>query len=295
MSSAYATLLKPYSMREPAWRFNLALAFAVAPQLNESLGFEDRYLNHAIQFYRRWSDKVSNKMASREYPSIFEATQIHLNSRPTGGYRWLLEAALMTSATDEEIADLFSFRYGADTIRAFRRIYFDIDPYRDKKACVVANVLSTSLSNMRGSEDYDYTWKMMCYDNGWEGLLALIDYQAGSPFTKKFQKYFRDMSTSRISYNSYHISVLKQSHRESAMRTIETAQTLWHTESKTQVDKGSEELQEAAKQILESCRDAITAPTLEDFIQSNVEGWEGLRNVEYPEIPTENTVSGEKE
>jgi len=260
----------------------MALAFATSPQLNQSLGYEDHYLNETVKFYRMWSSKGNNTLTSRKFPALYEATQIHMNSRP-GGYRWLVEAALMTSSTDEEIAELFAFRYGSDTVHAFRRVYFDIDAYRSKKAVVFCNVLSTSLANLRGPEDYDFTWKVFCYEHGKDGLAALIDFHTGAPFNKKYLTYFKNMTNSRLSYNSFHVSTLSQSHRESAMRTLENAQQMWNFDKNQ--DRGSGAQYEAAKQILEACRDAILSPGIEDIIQSTTDSWEGQLEVDYNDLP----------
>jgi hypothetical protein len=277
MTALEAIEALPVSMRHPAWRWNASLLVVadrnIRPQEEANMSVLDHYVGRAIKFCREKQDpRTGSRMYKERYPDIYEAYLLNMCDNPNGGYKWQIEAMLMTDASLEDIADNYLLENGVDTIRAYARLFFDIEPYREKGLCVLGNVLSSSLASNRGIDDYDYSWKAFAYEKGYDNLLKFLKFKAGSRLPKVLKKWFDEMTQDRVTYGAYAASAnLRNMYNNQAIQVLDVA-SRYYTVSNSIANKlnsGDEEAVLAAKQILGALQEVILNPNIEKQIADN--------------------------
>jgi len=269
---------KPNYLRAPCWRWNIALRCLVEGILPEevirrSMAAKDEWLLEACRFYESREDLVHyNGRLQIKYPVMHEAFMLFHDSRPTGGYKWLIEAMLMTDASDKDIANTFNPLYGAATIEMFRKVYFDIEHYKDNAAAIFCTILATALHTTHTVTDCDFTWKAFAYVRGFDAINDLIKFRGGADLSDDYVKFMREISTKRRYYNEYHQTAsLRASFSQPAMALFDQADRLWNMEQarKSLGDgDGSGSAVGTAQQILTTLEEAFLDPDLEKKIAS---------------------------
>lgn len=266
----------PLAMRHPAWRWNAAL-LAVADRANavrsEAAFKADAYITRAISFCKDKANPVTSPKAYwTRYPDIYEAYLYNMSANPNGGYKWQLEAMLMTDATPAEIADNYLFVAGEDTVRAYQNLFFDITPYKDKPCAILANVLASSLSASRGIDDYDYSWKAFAYHKGYDNLLQFLKFRTGARLPKVLKKFFDEMTQDRVSYGAFSASSqLRNMYNQQAISLLDVA-SKYYTVTHSILQKVRSEDNDAslaAQQILGALQEVILNPNIEQRIAEN--------------------------
>jgi hypothetical protein len=274
----------PIAMRHPAWRWNAALLVVADPNNNVDtaavMETTDSYVSRAIKFCREKQNPVTSpRMYWARYADIYEAYLINMSANPNGGYKWQLEAMLMTGTDADTIAENYAFQGGADTVRAYAKLFFDIEPYREKELCVLGNVLSSSLAANIGIDDYDYSWKAFAYDRGYDNLLKFLRFRAGSRLPKALKKWFDEMTQDRVAYGAYSASAnLRNMFNHQALQVLDVASKYYSVThailQNTPNDDNDASL--AAKQILGALQDVILNPNIEQRVAENTDKHEPI-------------------
>ena len=150
----HATL--PSNMRHPAWRWNMAMAYTLVPRLEKLYTIPDKMLHSVVVFSRNLTNcKFNPDIMNAKYPAMFEAFLIFNQGNTPCGLRWFLEAFLMTESDFPEIAAHFPLRLGAETVQAYKTMFFDIDEYLDNRIYVMSNILSACVMMPNGPNDYE--------------------------------------------------------------------------------------------------------------------------------------------
>lgn len=274
----------PLAMRHPAWRWNVALLLAADRDnaiIEEGrLLPEDPYISRALRFCRERQDPLSGAALFRDrYPALYEAYLINLSNNPHGGYKWQIEAMLMTDASFEDIANNYLLEGGVETVRTYSKLFFDISPYKEKELCVLANVFSSSLGGIRGIDDFDYTWKAFAYAKGYDNLLKFFRFKAGHRLPPALKKWFEESTQDRVAYGAYSTSGnLRNMYNHQALAVLDVA-SRYYTISNSVLQKvqdNDDDASIAAKQILGALQEVILNPKLEEQIAENNDPFEPI-------------------
>ncbi|MHC4617945.1 MAG: hypothetical protein ACYTEQ_09350 [Planctomycetota bacterium] len=231
----------PY-MRPAAWRWVEAQDRLATPGVPLSAVAHDHFLFQATRFLRSSRNiTTSVDYYRKRYPEVHEAFQIYTSNR-AHGYRWFLEAALASDATDDAILEEIPFTCGQDALDAYRALFFDIDDYRDKDWCVQANLLATSRVGLHHNNDYDFTWKLIAYTWGFDSFKQFTALH--EPLDKELEEWMHEIMSKRYTVHSFHVtSDMRQAYNIEVATILDKARTSYYIsqEAQSKVDSMIEE------------------------------------------------------
>jgi len=228
----------------------------------------DEMLVEACHFYRQREDILdySPDFLSR-YPAMHEAYQLFRNCRQVGDYKWLIEALMMTDASDEEIAAEFGPLYGAETIKRYRYVYFDVEEVKKKDARVFCTLLANSLEQTHHSTPCDFSWKLLAYYQGIDAFREFIKFQCGGTLPDPILSWMRDSSHCRKIYGEFHLTAsLKQLYKQEALGILEHADRHWNnavSNKLNQLGNVDDLVLQTGEGIITMCQEALLDPELE--------------------------------
>jgi hypothetical protein len=220
-------LHRPEWMRPPSWRWLASESFLADPTKDVDEVMADPIIYEAARFKRLLKTQPDRPAHQwREYKDVSAAFQMYLNS-VNDGWRWILEAYLMTGLDDKEISERLKVDITPSIVKRYRGLFFDISPYRDSKQAVTANLLSTSKVRVGATGVSDYTWKVFAYVWGPDAF-----EEAFFPSKEKMQNIYTEwlrINTSQsLDSAAFHLaSDMRTAYNESAMSIIETARHYW--------------------------------------------------------------------
>jgi hypothetical protein len=261
---------RPNYLRHPGWRWNIALRCLVeesSPEevIRKSNVAGDPWLVEACKFYRDREELINyTGRLQLRFPVMHEAFMLFHDSKPTGGFKWLLEAMMMTEATDQDIADTFHPLYGVDTVTMFRKVFFDIDHYKKDAVTAYCTIFANALNTTHMSCDCDFTWKAFAYALGFDAIQDLVKFRAGGNLGSNYVQFMREISAKRRYYYEYHYSAsLRASFSEQAVSLFEQADRLWNMERAREKLGDGGVANQAAQSILNVLEEAFLDPDLE--------------------------------
>jgi hypothetical protein len=221
------TLLKPEWMRSPSWRWSVVQSYLADPLKPYTEVKCDKYLSEAVQFYKDRKKYLDNPAKlKKDHPESSLAFELYCANRP-GGWRWYLEALMMTDTSNEDIKKILKVDCPLDTLNIFQSMFFDVRPYRESEVAVYANILSTSRASITNFNNHDYTWKMFSYCWGAEDFIEQFCFKAKEP-NAEHRKWFRAVSGNNITVNTFHTTNdMRLLYNQQALEVIRTAQTFW--------------------------------------------------------------------
>jgi len=291
----------PGYVRQPNWRWNVVMAYQADPTLSDAFIIRDPVLFRTVRFYRAFRSDT-NRMAgkyvlmSRMYPEILEAFVIYHNGAAGCGFRWALEAMVMTGMSSEEIADSFPLSHGEATVDAYISLFFDVREHLANEFTLMSSVLASSLNRAVDTSDYDFSWKSAAYFKGMEGLRSLIRCRAGGRLSADMRGWMRETINDRYLYRTYTLSSnLKKEYIDQSIILYNTMQSHWKIEDGKDP---AEDMDNVPKQFLNALRMIVenpnNTPKVEDVISpvENSTGYDysllervGLPVPEIPKAP----------
>jgi hypothetical protein len=266
---------KPNYLRHPGWRWNIALHCLVegaSPEevIRRSNMANDPWLMEACKFYQDREELMHySGRLQRRFPVMHEAFMLFHDSKPAGGFKWLIEAMMMTEATDDQIATTFCPLYGAATVTMFRKVFFDIDHYKHSAMATYCTIFATALQSTHMTCDTDFTWKAFAYALGFDAIQDLIKFRSGGTLSNDYVTFMREISAKRRYYNEYHQSAsIRASFSQPAIALFEQADRLWNMEQarKKLGGDGGNAAEAAAQVILGELEKSFLDPHLEERI-----------------------------
>ena len=217
------------SMRPPSWRWCIVLDYLVNYKKPIRGLHKDKYIGKAIKFYRErkfYSKNLGHYL--KHYPVITKAFHIYNHNKPNG-WRWVIEALALTQASNEEICELLELpkEFTPESIEAYKRLFFDIDDYKDSEAAVIANLLGTAPSAPVSFQNYDYVWKRFAYTFG---AKAFIEYFGGSTLEPKeeYVNWLKELARSTLT--NLALEVMHDRHMcysEIGLKLLTVAKEFW--------------------------------------------------------------------
>lgn len=161
---------------------------------------EDMLISRYRCFYALCNSAcVSNAQLSHDYPSCHKALIIRRDSS-ISSFKWIIEAMLMTKATNKEIAAELGSRIKPATIKAYRDMYFDVRQNLDKPAWVQKYIWSPMIGVRDESLYYvSVIYKKIAFYGGKHLLGVLFSSNVSDPEYKKWVSTFVDEEEMRRS------------------------------------------------------------------------------------------------
>jgi len=223
--------------------------------------YGDKYINMLMEYMRNQRNGLNNT-AMLFGPSLAIAQAYHIFHRAgIGGFRWFVEAFIMSGAQEEEIAKHIQMDEAKRTIRAYKKLFFDIYPYRNHKINLIANVMSMSDSPMKGGLDCDMGWKMLAYTKGVKAIKELSAFMLGKPFGADMRKWYSDITrdlTLYAGFNKLYNNAAIQFTQDIAL-ILGTVKSNWVlTED---INKRLVEAEDSPMKLLNALADVVTTST----------------------------------
>jgi hypothetical protein len=242
--------------RPPQWRWKEAMEHFANPYLVSEIK-KDEYLYRVCQFYKyrkRW-DNSAERLMSR-YPDIKRAFDCYVDVGPSG-WKWYIEALLLTDADSEEISKMLHSGMSADVVEAYKKLFFDVDIYGESERAVDVNIFGATRDAVASFNNYDFTWKLIAYTWGADKFLAYSSPRK-KRVDKKLKKWFEDVIQDRVIEHTFHISSnMKLMYNEAAIDILKTAQSFWTVADEDLDQLKSRKKDEYLESLLESVDTAL--------------------------------------
>jgi hypothetical protein len=272
------------SVQNPAWRYIVASAVVVRPR--SAKGKElDKYTEELVEFLKLVSKDTDE--ARDMYPDIADAFDIYNSNQRLYGHRWVVEAYLMTDASDRYIAEKYDFPTKRKAIAAYRKLFFDIDSYRHLKECIFGNVLCLAALNHHDMDDCDFDWKAYAYSFGKKDFCRLVDFLMGGKALSATQRaHFNQLLADRVLYSSSNAVLhMKSAHLEKINLLSNLSVRLNSSSGGGGGIKATDEdVETGIFNIIEAFNQNATSDTLESRIASNTSKVEPRLSIDYKAI-----------
>lgn len=215
-------------MRPPGWRWNVILGYLADPTRSFKNIRRDTSLVSGADFIR--IKKISENgdySSARKYPAI-QAAQDIFNHSSFAGWRWFVEALIISGAPNSQIQDLLKVDISDETLNIYRKLWFDVESYIHSEAAVHANILASSRLSMSGKMDCDYTWKMFAFTWGPD---AFMDQFASKKRVLKHEygRWFKDLTRDSLTITAFQLSSdLRKNYNMEALDVLKVAKDYWN-------------------------------------------------------------------
>lgn len=175
-------------MRDPQWRWKLALALRADPSQSILSFRSDPALREAAEFYRSLCLRPDDHRYRREvHPAMTVAYAIWAGASLTsrsglaghGRWRGIIEALLLAGMPFGDFSAALGVDLPARVVRAYHDVFFDVNSYLDSEPAVHVNVLSAAEQELRPGEairslERNCLLRLFAYTWGPEALLSFF-------------------------------------------------------------------------------------------------------------------------
>ena len=213
---------EPGWMRPPLWRWRVASEYLANPRLSPTRETDD-VIRGAAFFLRSRAGSRDPLPVWRDFPAYHLAHKIWGMASQFGGMRWQVEALMLAGFTDEQLARMLPMHSGRTVFELYRRLFFDIDDYRDNQFAVLANVFATSYARNYDDNDCDLTWKMLAYELR-EKFPQLLRGIMGGRMPKEISERLSELTKARLQYVQHHfVNSMRLQYNDQALQLLTSA------------------------------------------------------------------------
>jgi hypothetical protein len=217
--------IEPAWMRPPLWRWLEASEFLADPHLSITRA-SDETVRGAAYLLRARAGKQGQPLA-RQYPAYHLAHKLFGLASQYGGMRWQIEALMLAGLTDQQLAKMLPMFAGETVFGIYRKLFFDIDEYRDNPFAVLSNIFAASYSRNYVNADVDLTWKMLAYELKGDFPQLLLSV-AGGRLPESIRERLRELTEIRALYVQHHLTnTMRLEFNEETLALLDKAQQNW--------------------------------------------------------------------
>ena len=235
------TLALPVWMRDPQWRWKLALMPRANPMLSIVPLRRDDSLYLAARFFkslcRRPGDHAYRR---RTYPEMIVAYAIWAGASLTaiaglggaGRWRGLVESLLLTDLPYSSFSEAIGVDMPAGVVRLYHDVFFDVRSYIDSEPAVYANVLSAaeqqlSPAGISGTLERNCLLRLFSYTWGAEALLSYFFSRARGQ-NMAHSRWMRLLAGEVLTQQVVHDAISRRAFcLKECQDTFKMAQTYW--------------------------------------------------------------------
>lgn len=221
------TTLKPEWLRPPCWRWNIIEKMLANPTISLDTLKTDPLLYKGACFYRDVkSFKAKPALYMKKYPELNICREIY-NANNFHGWRWYIEALILTGATDKEIVELLKVPVDPAIIGIYRKLFFDVDAILQSSVAVNANILAIARVNQGQQLDCNYMWKIFAYTWGADAFIEHTSPKKQS-VNKLHLKWFKDMAKEATVLGTFQMtSDLRAMYNQQVLEVLKIAKDFW--------------------------------------------------------------------
>lgn len=185
-SALERTLSLPLWMRDPQWRWKLALNLRADPSQSIVALRRDRALHEAASFYQSLCrDPQGWAYRRRRFPDMVQAYGIWAGAgltsrdgvRAQGRWRGIIEAMLLTGMPFDQFSAALGVSLPAGVVRAYHDTFFDVSSYLSSEPAIYVNVLGAAEQELKpggeiGQLERNCLLRLFAYTWGAEELLS---------------------------------------------------------------------------------------------------------------------------
>ncbi len=182
------TLALPLWMRDPQWRWKLALLLRADTSASIIPFRSDSSLYEAAGFFRSLCRQpLEHAYRKRHYPemilayAIWNGVSMMAPTRGGGGrgnWRGIIEAMILSGVEPADFSPALGVDLPADSVTLYRDVFFDVTSYLNSEPAIHVNVLGTSEQELHdrigthGNMEHNCLLKLFAYSWGPDALLS---------------------------------------------------------------------------------------------------------------------------
>ena len=236
----------------PEWRWN-TICDLVDNGRAMNRAEKDVYMRRGYNFKQRdltAVDTPGRRSLLRDYPDIFHA---HAMWVYPASEKWIIEAAIMTRADNEKIAQFVGKT--PEVIAAYEKLFYDIRAKLDNPGYVMSRVVMPSIIRGLHERDFDLLLKSIAYVAGWD---IFVSFMSGGPLTDTARSWVKEGVYDDILRKSYY--ALKRVDVNNTNATEIITQVLKLKEIET--EQGTGVAQQEATRVLAGFLDICTTSVI---------------------------------
>ncbi len=229
--------------KAPDWRWRRAVDLVDSE--SRPTRKDDAFVTRAWRFLRKKRKSSVAQVVALEddYPDLYYANKIYEEETE---FRWMLESALCTPASYEEIA---KHGYDVDEIEAYEKLFWDIRDKLDSSVYVQTHILNPALHNRTADvRSPDFISKTIALVLGYT---SLVDFKRKGNESVVLQKFARIERENQLRWNGLETAYTVPSNRYNAVETLQLCMDMDKADDER--GQGSKEgLVESVAQLLEA-------------------------------------------
>ena len=142
---------------------------------------EDGILRICWHFLNRLKSGTDYISLQHDYPDFYRSYNLYHDQTTV---KWLLEAALLTTATVDDISAYLG--ESVESIELFSQVFYNIRPRLNARGFVLNEIMRPAVKRGISDRDYDALYKIMAFAGGWEILKDFLEYKELNPDTAQW-------------------------------------------------------------------------------------------------------------
>lgn len=243
-------MLAPWE-KSPMWRLFVAQRAMLAPEDPRPKFFKDDYINNMTSCMNALRDRfIGRRNELHKYDTTYTAFRIFNNSNVYGGLRWQIEGYILAGATDEQLIERYPYEGGIEVFEQYRKIFFDINEYKDNKRLILNTVLCVAYENHTEASKSDLLWKRFAMMADVEEFDRFLEIRFGEMDVHMKEK-LREIQARDLMLESANLTMKSKLINERSLMTLSLAQNIMHIPQSTTSDIEKAALHEKVGKIAE--------------------------------------------
>ncbi len=207
----------------PSWRWDFVKALIQEGRKPPRTAEEP--VKAAYRFLKRWKQatQVDRYLLQRDYPNIFSAYLLYANPKSE---KWLLEAGLLSEASDSDIGRYAGHR--PEVVKVYGLLFYDVRDRRGAKGYIANQILVPAVQRGMDGRDFDFCLKALAYFAGWQ---AMTDFVSDGQMSDETRAFFAENFMDQMLKLGYKATHRVEVNNFTAMQIIETCVKLREIET----------------------------------------------------------------
>jgi hypothetical protein len=200
---------------------------------------------------RRPTPTTVHKMYKR-YPDFSTAYDLHASPGTTS---WIVEAALLSDATIEQIAEYVG--QPVRVIKIYGDVFYNVKHRLNNRGYILNQIMFPAMHTGMHGRDFDFLYKVLGYCAGWDALREFIEAHEMDPNVEAWLTGSFNSRVKKLAWIAAHRLEVNQYNALEVMTKGIELQTLEHEAGGTVAQQQGIE---AMKALLQHCKMAIMPP-----------------------------------
>jgi hypothetical protein len=252
---------------------------------------DDRVYRDGYRFMKRMMRAGPSALPrlQRDYPTFYITYDLHAKIQSVG---WLIEAALLTEASMEQIG--LYVGQPEDVVRLYADIFYNVRPKLNNRGYVLNQIMFPAVYRGMDGRDFDFLYKILGFCAGWEVLREFLEAKEMDPNAEAWLVGSTNSRLKKLTWIAAHRIDVNQ---YNAIDIISKGLELQTMERDQGGSVAQQQGVEAMKSLLQHCKMTImpidAEPTLVEPRVMTVPGRPALHYGDPIPVPTKGDQHGE--